>query len=1194
MKKRFLLTLLAIALVLSVMAVTVTAAVYRNIKTPQIIYGDYESETITVDGTGADLPYSVSSEVSVSKVEGTQITLSGVVANMKYSLNGGSAVTMKAANIADGEYVITGLEEGVTYSITLTYNTRTNVNSSGHNYMFAASNAIEVKTLSLEDGGKWPTPEGLATKNGVITGLVDGQTYMYAPVTLPAGTVGAYAEYIGATLANGVYNVYIAAGNDGQYKYTDSDPVAVLVEGDRVGKLSLAYMNGTTLTGYTDHVVGAGKWTFVSPLGNIKPGFLKSHTGFATQITMDYQHQIVSGSYVYNFLASEYVLADDFVKFSFKKTNNQGDHIRNLDGTVPQDIVGAFIIHVFDGEAKEYKVPFTWDAIASNSITIDAASVLSGVAGVVYKIEIDFIDLSDVDVAITDITSLETALGEKGYRLSKMGGGYKELGGKQYTIAEGEYLYYKDYNANNYVYVGTGGEFVLDPNGEKLKFTEGYELKAGEYVTIHHDDATLKEISYLDATELYVMTGCSVASSKTARYRDDYTYQELRFTTDTDVFNVLYDVRQPEAKPDYVYFEGNGTVEGDETTNKYLIKGLDETKVYMIAIGNGAYTKVENVTEYEVTGTKGVATKYSIYVAGGATTYDSEVFTKTITDAYHAIPDELTITTETDGMSNTHYYVGIFADAKENNYTVEYIIQGESWDDSSKATAQETIEVKPGKSYLFRYAQSGNVAAGAAVNVFVKGIVNDESLKGTVSTSYDGTSRTFVSGKWVFSHGTIYVDGNPGNRFATSWAANMQDAANIAWLYEFTVDEMFALSELSAFNIVQQGVANAKQFNTDIYTGFARIHVAAGDKSYYDVPTVFEHNGAYTVDVASLWDDEVAADENFQPKGYVTAIELHYFAPDKLEGIEVVKTAVDYPVFKIAGWKYVANNDPANRSTEFVTLKTVPSIDTLDVAPAIGEYGGEITGFLPSATYQIVEVDPDTLEPVADVITASNVTYVPLKAGTYAVRVYAPANDKKYATSEYTYLTIDTIEADGRTSAKMDKIVLPEDVVATGADYTFDINESRWINRLAISNIVHESPNAVITFAANDYKYVIEAANIDLSLDTAHYFDMKVTFDGESAYDRMYSKMAAVADEKELVKGIHFETSTNYFFETATFMVRLGTQFDGYEVELRSFNDRVNRLRSEETVTVEDGWATFSTFGGDYVILSPAYAADNQ
>ncbi|MBR5459389.1 MAG: hypothetical protein IKV53_00855, partial [Clostridia bacterium] len=228
MKKRFLLTLLAIALVLSVMAVTVTATVYRNIKTPQIIYGDYESETITVDGTSATLPYPVSSEVSVSKVEGTQITLSGVTANMKYSLNGGTAVTMKAANIANGEYVIADLEEGATYSITLTYNTRTNLNGSGHNYMFVASNPIQVTTISLEDGGKWPTPEGLATKNGVITGLVAGQTYMYAPVTLPAGTVGAYAEYTGAALANGVYNVYIAAGNDGRYKYTDSDPVAVL------------------------------------------------------------------------------------------------------------------------------------------------------------------------------------------------------------------------------------------------------------------------------------------------------------------------------------------------------------------------------------------------------------------------------------------------------------------------------------------------------------------------------------------------------------------------------------------------------------------------------------------------------------------------------------------------------------------------------------------------------------------------------------------------------------------------------------------------------------------------------------------------------------------------------------------------------------------------------------------------------
>ena len=128
---------------------------------------------------------------------------------------------------------------------------------------------------------------------------------------------------------------------------------------------------------------------------------------------------------------------------------------------------------------------------------------------------------------------------------------------------------------------------------------------------------------------------------------------------------------------------------------------------------------------------------------------------------------------------------------------------------------------------------------------------------------------------------------------------------------------------------------------------------------------------------------------------------------------------------------------------------------------------------------------------------------------------------------------------------------------------------------------------------AENYKITVAASKIDLALEAAHYFDMKVTFDGESSYDRMYDKMAAVAEEKELVKGVHFESTSNYFFEEATFEVYVGDKYDGYEVEICSFNERVSRLRNEETATVEGGWASFSVFGGDYLIISPAFAKDN-
>ena len=280
-------------------------------------------------------------------------------------------------------------------------------------------------------------------------------------------------------------------------------------------------------------------------------------------------------------------------------------------------------------------------------------------------------------------------------------------------------------------------------------------------------------------------------------------------------------------------------------------------------------------------------------------------------------------------------------------------------------------------------------------------------------------------------------------------------------------------------------------------------------------------------------------------------------------------------------------------TSKFVALKETIKVDALSTVPALSNVGGEITGLNPNATYLFATYDKTTgatgeWAPVTGVATVRN-----LPAGAYAIRGVASATDANYASSDVTVVEIGTFDAQGRDTVKMSKIILPEDVSFAEAEYVFNVDNSRWINRLAVSNIVYDSPNSNVVFESKNYKFTVATSDIDLTLDAAHYFDMKVTFDGESAYDRMYDKMAAVAEEKELVKGIHFESSTKYFFEKGSFSVYLGEKYNGYEVELRSYNDRVGRLRAEETVTVEDGWATFSIFGGDFVIVSPAYAKDN-
>ncbi len=1296
MKKRFLLTLLAIALVLSTVAVTVFAGTYTvatTVVSPKPTVSGAANEVITT-GTATrahalgdkneefNLPAyvidpndpntkGVESKVSVSVV-GTDITFTGVEIGMKIhykraDVSTYTTVSLTSSNLSGDTYTIS-LEGGVKYDVAVTYKTVSNVHAIDHTdghtykytYTFKQSAAAQVETVNLQPGDKWPTPDYLKLENGVITGMEAGKTYMYAAYNLLTGALGEYTEYVDQVLTTGVYSVYVAEGADSQYTHPNSDPVSLSVAGKDAGKLSFATKNGTAYAGKTSADSTPGTWTIESPLGNYAPAYVKSLNGFATETKLANQNRFIAGSYVYTFLEDEYVAANDFISFTFKKNNNQGDHIRTLDGAKPENVLGAVIIHVFDGEYKEYKVPFTWKAYASNTIHINAAEHLNGAAGLVYKLEFDFVDLSNTSVDVIDGATLVEALEKVNLRPAKDGKYdgedkiYNELLGKSVTLDAGEYLFYKDGVNNGKLYVAEGGEFVKGPDGENLKYTDDYELKEGEYVTIHDENLFSDNGVHPLAGEFYVMTGCVFPATKasdgsnksTVAFAGDYTYQEFNFVAPTaadaktanaklneDLTDVIYTVRKPEAKPDYVYFEGNGSYEDSGVTyNKYLMKGLDAAKVYMLSVNGGEYTKIENVTEYEVEGKDGIATKYEYYVAAGAYTYDSEHISKNITGAHKAIADELTVKSETDSMSNTKYYVTGFTEAVANGYTVEYVIKGNDWSTAKSATmnagdpdegtpATDSIEVNNGECYLFRYKGSGNLVSGPAVEMFIL-FQTDTSLKGTVSLN-PAKGTGLVTGAWTSSiGGAAYYDSGLGGRLAQGFTPtqdNPQAWIDFAYQYKFQTNEMFRLAELSSFKVEQLGFAGTKPFDST-YAGFARIHVINGDKEYYDIPVNF--TTGFTVDVASYWSTVVSEQEiaaGFEPKGWVTAVEFHYFREGMTDGVSIVNTAANYAVFRIPGMSAVKEESSTVQkafvSDSFVKLKEAPDLtQTFEVLDAVGTYGGEIIGLDPAATYQFIDVDAilekdpafdkNDAEQLAALDWSGN-TYavnsitgevaINLPKGEYVVRCFALATDTSYVTSTPIVMEIEELQnLNGRDTVKTDKLVLPEDVSFVEADYTFDINESRWINRLAIANIVHESPDSTITFVADNYKYTVAVADIDLKLDTAHYFDMKVTFNGESAYDRMYAKMAAVADEKELIKGIHFETTTNFFFENATFEVYLGTQYDGYEVELRSFNERVNRLRSEETVTVEEGWATFSTFGGDYVIISPAYAADNQ
>ncbi len=266
MKKRILLTLLAITLVLSAVAVTAFAASYSVVTTvvsPKPTTLEWDPPEVITTGIGSrahalgdrnvafTLPVEVESKVSVY-VSGSDIIFTGVETGMKIHYKRAdeamyTTVSLTSSNLSyyyyDDAYYTISLEGGVRYDVAVTYKTVSNVytinHTDGHtykyNYKFTQSEAVQVVTLALEPYGKWPTPDYLTVENGVITGMEAGKTYEYAPVSVPDGVVGEYITYYyGEVLDAGTYCVRVAEGTDGLYIFEASDPVVVFVEEEPV------------------------------------------------------------------------------------------------------------------------------------------------------------------------------------------------------------------------------------------------------------------------------------------------------------------------------------------------------------------------------------------------------------------------------------------------------------------------------------------------------------------------------------------------------------------------------------------------------------------------------------------------------------------------------------------------------------------------------------------------------------------------------------------------------------------------------------------------------------------------------------------------------------------------------------------------------------------------------------------------
>ena len=690
----------------------------------------------------------------------------------------------------------------------------------------------------------------------------------------------------------------------------------------------------------------------------------------------------------------------------------------------------------------------------------------------------------------------------------------------------------------------------------------------GGAVTIDLDSAVADDAKgYVWAIEFDICTTDEYSKNT----EKSYHYISWIFPEATDTTNRIVTFPNRTAYPTPV-LEAAGT----DTDGVYEIKGFLPNYSYIMSTD---YINFDDIDTSSGAIKVNATGKYYFRVKGDKHGYQSDVTTINIGGAMPAVSG-LKYNQSTGSITG----FDIYPDGVSGSAFIEYSKASFSgfaeW--TTHGGAHDLNGLDAGL-YAFRYRQRGNLLPGKVQYVYIKGA-------NVGSISYDcAAGHDFVSGKWTSGSatGNAYLD---GTRLASAQLSiEESDLFNLKWKYQMSNEEIISLAELGTFSFYI-GYANACPYESDTYPATVKFYLVGAAQSYIEFDINAKNKTFVIIDIAKLWEDEVEADPNFVPDGYITGIEISYFDPDRSQNVNIINAAQNYPVLDFDGTK--------NTETKRVAIGAKKTVDMTSITPvrAIGTYGGELINLDPNGIYQWATYDEGEGEVTSDwTYVNPDSTYVNLPAGTYAIRTFFTADDPNYVSSDYVIHTILPAlpGTENIQSAKAPKIVLPDAVSYADVNYVFDVDETRWISRLVISNILAETPDATITFKSEKYEIVVDAESIDLSLSKAHYFDMKVTFNGESLYDTEYAKMAALANENELVLGIHFESTTPLFFTECVFKVNVGVKYDGYSVDLRSYNKRVNFLKKEETVDVSGEWAEFTVFGGDYVVICPDFAADS-
>lgn len=393
--------------------------------------------------------------------------------------------------------------------------------------------------------------------------------------------------------------------------------------------------------------------------------------------------------------------------------------------------------------------------------------------------------------------------------------------------------------------------------------------------------------------------------------------------------------------------------------------------------------------------------------------------------------------------------------------------------------------------------------------------------------------------------------------------------------YAYNPDEIIPISDVSSYKFGLKAYYNGKskvEYANNIVAYDAYVMAKDGSLKIYTY--LFENDKygseskTYVVDFKSSagWTEELPEE------GWLVAFVVHpWYNIESEENLTI--TSSDGTYSNVGSYFLHYYNDYKIRQDS-----PKPNLASF---PVIAGGYGEVSGFLSAYNYefQYSTDDGESWSEWADVPEGATAFKV-YEGGIYRARVKGTDD---YYESDIATVTIDTYEVVGELfESEIAKMHLPNDFVELKAEYEVDLTFKNWVSALALENIKTVSPESVITFAGEDYKFVVTASNISTS-GKVHYYNMAVSLDGESRHNTLHDLLVELTGE-EYVTDVYFESSNGLPFEEAQLMVEVDASFDGSDIEVRAYSERIDRLRKVEETTVDGGWVTLTNFADTYVL----------